>query len=667
MAFTKITAAGIGTTETVTVDGLTVINNGSFGGNLTVAGVLTYEDVTNVDSVGLITARNGIVVGSGITLSKDGDIFATGITTVSGNVKVGTGITLSPDGDVFFTGIITGNGSGLTNLATDLVNDTTPQLGGNLDVNTKNITFGDSGSASDDRLTFGAGTDLSIFHSGTHSFISDSGTGDLIVQTNNLRIENAAGDENLIKATQDGAVELYYDNVETFKTKADGIRVTGSEGNNAIIELFADEGDDDADKWKIYSGTNSDFYIQNYISGSWETSIDATANGNVRLMYDNSVALETHSAGVKVTGACFVNDGSASGNRFSVGNGGDLKIFHTNPGSYIQDSSLALSISSQRVDISSSNSENMARFYEDGRVELYYDNSERIITTANGFKSTKSGACDVLFGSTDGNGVTLSLDGASNGDGNGGDYCYISHNSNGNFQITADDNDSNSKIEFRTRGDHWTQTWGAYNVWFGQTGATNQDTSLWGNSDAGCEMAYYGSDSIGGLAIKTDRTSGYSNIYLNKTNVSASGANDTRYIAFYWDGTQEGYIRYNSGNIELAQVSDYRLKKDVTDMTNGIDKIKLLRPITYQWNDLTNKPKDVTLDGFIAHEVAEVIPQAVMGEKDAVRTDEDGNENVIDPQQIEQKHLIPTLTKALQEAIAKIEVLEAEVAALKSS
>ena len=89
MAFTKITAAGIGSTETVTLDGVAVINNESIGGNLTVTGnatiggVLTYEDVTNVDSVGLITARNGIVVGSGITLSKDGDIFATGISTFS--------------------------------------------------------------------------------------------------------------------------------------------------------------------------------------------------------------------------------------------------------------------------------------------------------------------------------------------------------------------------------------------------------------------------------------------------------------------------------------------------------------------------------------------------------------------------------------------------------
>ena len=108
MAFTKITAAGIGSTETVTLDGVSVINNESIGGNLTVTGnatiggVLTYEDVTNVDSVGLITARNGVVVGSGITLSKDGDIFATGVTT-----------------STTFVGNLTGNVTGTADLATN--------------------------------------------------------------------------------------------------------------------------------------------------------------------------------------------------------------------------------------------------------------------------------------------------------------------------------------------------------------------------------------------------------------------------------------------------------------------------------------------------------------------------------------------------------------------
>ena len=87
MAFTKIAAAGIGSTETVTLHSLEVLNNA------TVGGVLTYEDVTNVDSVGLITARAGIVVGSGITLSKDGDIFATGVTTATSFVGDGSQLT----------------------------------------------------------------------------------------------------------------------------------------------------------------------------------------------------------------------------------------------------------------------------------------------------------------------------------------------------------------------------------------------------------------------------------------------------------------------------------------------------------------------------------------------------------------------------------------------
>ena len=68
MAFTKINAAGIGTTERVTVDGLTVINNLSVGGTVSIAGTLTYEDVTNIDAVGLITARDGIFVSAGSSI-----------------------------------------------------------------------------------------------------------------------------------------------------------------------------------------------------------------------------------------------------------------------------------------------------------------------------------------------------------------------------------------------------------------------------------------------------------------------------------------------------------------------------------------------------------------------------------------------------------------------
>ena len=346
MAFTKINAAGIGTTETVTVDGLTVINDGSFGGNLTVSGVLTYEDVTNVDSVGLITARNGIVVGSGITLSKDGDIFATGITTVSGNVKVGTGITLSPDGDVFFTGVGTGNGSGLTalnasNLAsgtvptarlgsgtassstflrgdstfqtvnTDLVSDTTPQLGGNLDVNTKNILFGDSSDgSSDDVLKFGAGSDLSLFHNGTDSRIVNT-TGDLSIRGNSLKLASTTGEE-YIRCTADSSVILFHDNVAKFTTNSDGYRVDDNVkaqfGTGTDLEIYHNG------TVNLIQGKNSaNIYIQGddvalLNQAGNQTSIWCNSGAAVQLYYANALKIETESNGASVTGRLRVKD-----------------------------------------------------------------------------------------------------------------------------------------------------------------------------------------------------------------------------------------------------------------------------------------------------------------------------------------------------------------------
>ena len=89
MALTKVTGQLVLPTTDLTVGVLTVTNTLAVGGTVSVGGTLTYEDVTNVDSVGLITARAGVNVGSGITLSKDGDIFATGVTTSGSFVSNG--------------------------------------------------------------------------------------------------------------------------------------------------------------------------------------------------------------------------------------------------------------------------------------------------------------------------------------------------------------------------------------------------------------------------------------------------------------------------------------------------------------------------------------------------------------------------------------------------
>ena len=98
--------------------------------------------------------------------------------------------------------------------------------------------------------------------------------------------------------------------------------------------------------------------------------------------------------------------------------------------------------------------------------------------------------------------------------------------------------------------------------------------------------------------------------------------------------------------------SDYRLKENVTPITNGITRFQQLRPS--QFNFIADPDK--TFDGFLAHEAQAVVPECVIGEKDAV--DEDGNPVY---QGIDQSKLVPLLTAALQEAIAKIETLEARL------
>ena len=103
--------------------GNVIATKGTYSGNVTIGGTLTYEDVTNVDSIGIVTARNGIEVGArpGVAASirVDGNMIVSGVTTIGSNLKVGTGVTLSPDGDAFHTGVVTatsfsGDGSALT-------------------------------------------------------------------------------------------------------------------------------------------------------------------------------------------------------------------------------------------------------------------------------------------------------------------------------------------------------------------------------------------------------------------------------------------------------------------------------------------------------------------------------------------------------------------------
>ncbi|ANS05884.1 outer membrane protein [uncultured Mediterranean phage] len=134
-----------------------------------------------------------------------------------------------------------------------------------------------------------------------------------------------------------------------------------------------------------------------------------------------------------------------------------------------------------------------------------------------------------------------------------------------------------------------------------------------------------------------------------------TGTGDGVQVSFHNDNNQVGRINTSGSATSYVTSSDYRLKENVVDMTGAIDRVKQLLP--KRFNFIIDADK--TVDGFLAHEVT-AVPEAISGEKDAV--DADGN---IDAQGIDQSKLVPLLTGALKEAIAKIEALETRVATLE--
>ena len=165
----------------------------------------------------------------------------------------------------------------------------------------------------------------------------------------------------------------------------------------------------------------------------------------------------------------------------------------------------------------------------------------------------------------------------------------------------------------------------------------------------------------GGLEIRGNEENG-GFIQVKKTSSSVSG---NRFMAFARNGSVVGSIALNGTTATAYNTSsDYRLKHDIAPMTGALAKVAALKPCTYKWN-----ADGSSGEGFIAHELAEVVPDAVTGEKDAVETytDEDGNEQTRPVYQgIDTSFLVATLTAAIQEQQAIITTLENRIAALEN-
>ena len=331
MAFTKINAAGIGTTETVTVDGLTVINDGSFGGNLSVGGTITYEDVTNVDSVGIITARAGVLVGSGITLSKDGDGFFTGVTTSTTFVGA-------------LTGNVTGNISGGTvagstgtfSDAVTIVKSSGPLL--ELTTNTSaadatlRLSEGATGSTSNGGGMFYSGADNKLHITcGTNS------------TTKRITINR---DDGLVGIGSDAPTH----NLDVHASGNTYLKLLRSGYNPVYVGNAAGEG--------VIETTGATFF---------------KTGGSERVR-------------IGTDGAVKIPDGGASTGRLSLGTDEDLKIYHSGSDAFVVNATFNLDLrSNSSITLyNSAGTEVMATFTADGSSELRHNNLHRLTTQSAG-------------------------------------------------------------------------------------------------------------------------------------------------------------------------------------------------------------------------------------------------------------------------------------------
>jgi len=503
-------------------DGRIISTHADHSGNVSIGGTLTYEDVTNVDSVGLITARSGIKVTSG-----------------------------------------------------DIAMDTAG-----------NITLGDSGGATDDRIVLGAGSDLSIYHDGTNNWIKTTGVQGAIYleSSTNLNLRVNSG-ETAILATADGAVELYHNNNKKLETYGTGIIITG----NSNVTGNADHP-------------------------------------------DNSKA------------------------RFGTSN--DLEIYHNGTNSKITNSTGTLYIEGTTEIWNSAGSETLAKFITDGAVELYHNNERKIFTKTNGAQVEDTTAAGAYLTIATSAGSQGSLYGTSN---------TLGFLDNQNHYMLKGVKDG--AVELFYDNDKVFQT-----VDYGIQVADN--TRVYENSSHNIGIVRHADMHHAIIFRATSNADGTSLTNENTTTFREYGAfqfmtgaiNMTTKLIIY----QNGNIGAPSGS-NIYNASDLRLKKNVVTLDKGLETIKSIRPISFNWIDGFCDDEKDTLYGFVAQEVQTVDPNLVCpfgaeGLNIKIGEDQENPDQVIEnPLRVNEKFVVPMLVKSVQELSAEVDALKSEIAALKSN
>ena len=220
------------------------------------------------------------------------------------------------------------------------------------------------------KALFGAGSDLQIYHDGSNSIIRDAGAGNLRIWAENFSLQKSDGSESMIYATPDGSVILYYDGNTKFFTTNSGVSVTGNVIATGTVEPAGDTaaGDNAAIGYTAAEGL--------ILTGQGSTS-------DITLKNDADATVFTVPTGTD--DILFPDNAKAM-----FGAGSDLQIFHDGTHSRIDNNQGDLFIQSDTIIriTNSAASETAAKFFVDGAVELYHDNSKKLATTSTGVSVT---------------------------------------------------------------------------------------------------------------------------------------------------------------------------------------------------------------------------------------------------------------------------------------
>jgi hypothetical protein len=597
------------------------------------------------------------------------------------------------------------------------------------DTMTGNLSFGDN-----DKAIFGAGSDLEIYHDSGNSRIWDKGTGNLIISATNLQVNNGENNETMFTANSGGAVSLNYAGSSAkLATTSTGIEIKNS--SDPVV--------------KIQRGTGSYSEISSDSNGTLYLRADegnTTSSSNIRFEVDNTEHLRLDEYGqliLQSNPSTLFLGGTSTGSLVKGTSTGNYLIFGTS-GSEVarfvgSKFGIGVTSPSKEVSIKASGNqvgisiENTKTTNDDNYVIASVDASSgahlgssgdelQIINTHDGSPDVTGFAMlandDVVLAPSSGNvGIgtdspseKLHVDGEVRIKGQLGTNLYVrdeprqlSPNKGSSIGLKMQVSDRNGNASWASvyaRGSDGFQQGSSLYFTTDYTTGSEPDFSS-GNIPSNVRMVI---DRSGNMLLGTTNpiaANAKINIQIADQGMAIKALNNGNWAAGFYNssGSNVGQIIINASSTSYNTSSDYRLKTDAQPMTGASARVQALNPVNFAWI-----ADGTRVDGFLAHEAQEVVPEAVTGTKDAMRDeeyevtpavyedvvipavlDDEGNEleaerteqqlvteavmgtrSVPDYQGIDQSKLVPLLTAALQEALTKIDAMETRLAALEA-